>query len=86
MSKFRRKDGEVDAVQWDGNAHVANTFVGDRYGIDWEYTAQHRSSIWVLTAVGHMSCEVGDWLVKSGEKVWVVEAEEFPKLYGSLEA
>lgn len=80
--KFVRKPAEVEAVQWDGCANTANTFVGDRYGIDWEYRAENSAQLSLPVMGGFVFAEVGDWIVKSNGKVWVVEHDEFSNLYG----
>jgi hypothetical protein len=61
--KFRKKPVVIDAVQWDGDAHTANTFLGERYSVDWEYAGQG-NAIRIPTLEGAMVGQVGDWLIK----------------------
>lgn len=55
----------VEAFQWDGNAHTANTTFGDRFGRDWDYLSKGSSTL-LLPAEGHgmaMIAHVGDWIL-----------------------
>lgn len=63
MPKFRKKPVVIDAVKWDGDASTANMFIGDNYGIDWEY-AQGLPDIIIPTLEGNHLCKVGDWIIK----------------------
>lgn len=83
--RYRRRATDIDgAVRWDGCAHTANAFVGDRYGIDWEYCAQDSTQLLLPIMQGSVYAKVGDWLVRRGTKVWVVEAEDFDELYEAV--
>jgi hypothetical protein len=64
MAKFRKKPVVVEAVQWDGKADTANRFIGERYGVDWDYAGQHDSAIIIPTLEGNHRGEVGDWIIK----------------------
>ena len=64
MAKYRKKPVVIDAVQWDGKSDIPNTFVGERYEVDWEYVAQGSSDIFIHTLEGKMLCRVGDWIIK----------------------
>ena len=62
--KYRKKPVVIEAVQWNGDAHLANTFIGERYGIDWEYSGARQTAIVIPTLEGSMLCRVGDWIIK----------------------
>ncbi len=63
MAKFRKKPVVVDAVRWDGNADTANGFMGERYGVDWEYE-EGSSRITLLIPGMPVSVNVGDWIYR----------------------
>ena len=53
------------AVQWDGDADTANTFLGNRYGIDWEWERVGSSAILIPGGVtGNLEVNVGDWIMQ----------------------
>ncbi len=81
--KFRHRPSEVEAVQWDGRAQTANAFLGDRFGVDWEY-GDEKTEIRVPFAGAWVSGFAGDWLMKAGELVWVVESAMFAELYEAI--
>jgi hypothetical protein len=64
--KFRKKPVVIDAVQWDGRADTANTFLGERFGIDWEYAGALTEGLALMipTLEGRMRCDVGDWIIR----------------------
>lgn len=68
MPKFRKKPVVIEAVLWDGETGTANQFLGERYGVDWEYTAYNSGpvpgTIIIPTLEGKMMCEIGDWIIK----------------------
>jgi len=59
MAKFRKKPVEVEAIQWDGLAETANSFLGENYGTDWEYLPQS-SDVVILTQHGQLTVQKGD--------------------------
>lgn len=75
MPKFRKKPVVIEAVRWDGEAHTANAFLGDRYGEDWEYAAQGDSALLIPTLKGKMRADVGDMLIRG------VKGEFYPCKY-----
>lgn len=62
--KFRKKPIEIEAILWDGSADTANSFIGEAFGVDWEYASQSESAIVIPTLEGRMRGELGDWIVK----------------------
>lgn len=64
MAKFRKKPVEIEAVRWDGEAHTANSFLGDRYGTDWEYAGPGEGALLIPTLEGKMRAEVGDMIIR----------------------
>lgn len=72
MAKFRKRPLVIEAVRWDGDSHLANTFIGERYGVDWEYAASPSAAILIPTLEGPMRCEVGDWIIRG------VKGEVYP--------
>ena len=64
MKQFRKKPVVIEAVRWDGNADVANSFIGESYGVDWEYESQSSAKIVIPTLEGRMVGDVGDWIIK----------------------
>lgn len=69
VDRFRTR---YTAVKWDGLAETANTFLGERYGIDWEYERVGSSAI-LLPTVDHgrkIRADVGHWIVK-GPNEWL---------------
>jgi hypothetical protein len=85
VSAFRRKPGLVEAVQWDGAAATAGAFLG-REGTDWRYRDGDASAILIPHGTSWMEATLGDWLVKAGGRVWVVEARAFAALYEPVDA
>ena len=80
--KFRKKPVVIEAVQWDGATSTANKFLGESYGIYWEYTARDEISIFIPTLEGQMRCSVGDWIIRgvAGE-FYPIKAEIFKETY-----
>jgi len=68
--KFRKRPIVIEAVQWDGDANLANRVLGEAYEEDWDYTARGESAIEFPTLEGVMRAEVGDWIITGikGEK------------------
>ena len=61
--KYRKKPVVIEAIKWDGDSGTANAFLGERFGIDWEYAPGERAVI-IPTKEGRMRGEVGDWIIK----------------------
>jgi hypothetical protein len=64
MARFRKKPVVIEAVQWDGNSDTANKFIGESYGVDWEYAERGSSDLLIPTLEGKMRAAVGDWIIK----------------------
>lgn len=65
MAQYRKKPVIIEAVKWDGDSGTANSFIGEAYGVDWEYSPDAPTfSILILTLEGKMLCNVGDWIIK----------------------
>lgn len=64
MGKFRKKPVVIEAVEWDGKAGTANAFIGEAFGVDWDYEAISSDNILISTLEGKMLCSVGDWIIK----------------------
>lgn len=64
VKKFRKKPIVIEAVQWDGSAHTANTFVGESFGEDWWYESKESSRIVIPTLEGSHIGDIGDWIIK----------------------
>lgn len=62
--KYRKKPVVIDAVRWDGMPETANAFLGERFGVDWDYAGQGNRAIVIPTLEGDMRGEVGDWIIK----------------------
>ena len=83
--KYRTLPVEIEAVQWDGTTNLANSFLGENYGVDWEWmdagtTILIQPQGWTLIA------EVGDWLVRQpGCAVSVMEDAVFRVTYEPVE-
>lgn len=58
------RDDVVTAVAWDGKPETANAFVGDSYGVDWEYERVLSTDILVATPAGWDRAREGDWLAR----------------------
>ena len=63
MSKFRNEAVVVEAIQWDGLAETANSFLGENYAFDWEYAPQS-SAVVIPTVKGKMRVQIGDWIIR----------------------
>lgn len=61
--KFIKKPVIIEAVQWDGKSSTANSFIGESYGVDWEYV-ENSNDIEIPTFEGRMRCNKGDWVIK----------------------
>lgn len=64
MARFRKKPVVIEAVEWDGDATKANSFIGESYGVNWEYAGPADRAIVIPTREGKMRGEVGDWIIK----------------------
>ena len=64
MAKYRKKPVVIEAVLWDGNSGTANTFIGESFGVDWEYESAASSNIAIPTLEGRMIGKVGDYIIK----------------------
>ncbi len=64
MPKFRKRPVVIEAIQWDGDAHAANTFIGERFGVDWTYASKESDDLIIPTLEGDMRARVGDWIIK----------------------
>jgi hypothetical protein len=62
--KYRKKPVVVEAVRWDGDPDTANTFIGESYGVDWEYFEKGSDAIRIPTLEGDHRGEVGDWIIR----------------------
>jgi hypothetical protein len=64
MPKCRKKPIVVDFVEWDGDPTTANTFIGERFGVDWWYASREDSSIVIPTLEGNHVGNLGDMIIK----------------------
>lgn len=62
--QYRKKPVVIQAIQWDGNADTANKFIGESYGVDWDYINSDDRGILIPTLEGTMKCNLGDWIIK----------------------
>lgn len=62
--KYRKKPVVIEAVQWDGDAGLANRFIGEDYEKDWWYKERGSQSIIIPTLEGEHECRVGDFIIK----------------------
>lgn len=85
--KYRKLPVVIDAVLWDGDAHTANTFIGDGYTTDWEYVSAESSDLIISTLEGEMRASVGDWIIKgvAGE-FYTAKPDIFAATYEALDA
>ena len=68
--KYRLRMTPVEAIQWDGEAHTANTFIGDGYTTDWAYVSAESEDIRITTPEWWRSrVRVGEWLIKNRDGV-----------------
>lgn len=84
MATSYRSRKVVEAVRWDGSADTANAFIGECYGVDWEY-AVGSSDIYVR-GIGGLTelVEVSHYLVKQGRGVYGMSAEAFAEHWEPL--
>ena len=69
--KFRKKPVVIEAVKWDGDAHTANVFIGESFGLnpdypgewDWTYDWDGEGLI-IPTLEGKHRANLGDWIIK----------------------
>jgi hypothetical protein len=75
----------VEAVRWDGSADTANGFVGEQYGVDWEYVPG-KTDILIRGFGGYVKerVEVGQYLVKSGWVMYGMPADTFAEYWEPL--
>jgi hypothetical protein len=64
VARFRKKPVVIEAIRWDGSPTTANRFLGEAYGVDWEYASGAEAAIVIPTLEGRMRAEVGDWIIK----------------------
>ena len=64
MGKFRKKPVVIEAVVWDGNSGTANGFIGESYGVDWEFESASSRRIRIPTLEGDHIGDIGDMIIK----------------------
>ncbi len=79
--RYYRKSQTVEAIQWDGNSHTANKFLGDSYGTDWEYASSTSLDIVIPRAEARKTCAEGDWIVKHEGRILLYCDESFRSLF-----
>lgn len=91
MGKYRKKPGVVfEAMRWDGETGMANSFVGEAYSKDWEYIEKGSATIVIRKLQGDMIARLGDWILKGdtygrSEVVCVIGPDVFEALYERAE-
>lgn len=86
MPSFRNKPTIVEAVQWNGDANIANQLLGERYGVDWEYVECSDLAISISTTDGKMNCKLGDWLIRGDTcRYHTCRHDVFVETYESVE-
>jgi hypothetical protein len=86
IQKFRKLPVVIEAVKWNGDAELANSFIGEDFGKDWQYENANSQNLVIPTLEGEMLCKVGDYIIKgvSGE-FYPVKPEIFEKTYEPAE-
>ena len=86
--KFRKKPVIVEAVKWDGDADLANSFLGERYGIDWKYAAApNAGDLLIPTLEGDMRANIGDWIIRGVKgECYPCKPDIFVQTYEPVEA
>lgn len=86
--KYRQSGLSVEAIQWDGNADTANEFIGEAYGIDWEYVVDNDLTtssieITVVDSINKKSiAKIGYWIVKVvGTQLHVYSNDKFHEMF-----
>ncbi len=86
MATYIRNADPVEAVRWDGDADLANSFLGDSYGWDWQYSGLG-PAITVVLGYSRMFVPVGTYIVKTAHgMVYSVPAEVFERCFTKVEA
>lgn len=92
--KFRKKPIVINAVQWDGSADTANTFIGDGYGTDWRYESAESQRIFLPLLEGDRidvqgwwcAVDIGDWIIKGAKgEFYPCKPDIFAATYESAE-
>lgn len=72
------KGDVIQAVKWDGEPGTANAFIGEGYGVDWEYEGSGSSDILVSVPAGWLRVRKGDWIARLDDgTLSVIEEQEF---------
>lgn len=84
--KYRKKPVVIDAVRWDGDAETANSFLGENYSVDWEFSGAGTATLVIPTLAGKMLCNVGDYIIKGVQgEFYPCPAEIFEQTYETVE-
>ncbi len=84
--RFVRVPVVVEAMRWDGNSHTATVFLGEDYGVDWEYMPDGEALLFP-TLEGATSADLGDWLIKGVEgDFYSCKPNIFEETYEAMEA
>lgn len=85
--KYRRKSIIVEAVKWTGDAGLANSFIGERYSVDWEFSNKGGGgSITIPGMNGVRTARVNDYIVKDAKgKIDVCNLAFFEQNYERLD-
>jgi hypothetical protein len=87
MTKYRKKQIAVEAIQWDGdNRDDVAEFLDLDMDIDWEYFDPNNRDVYIKTLEGIMKATIGDYIVKgvNGE-FYPVKEDIFLKTYEKVE-
>ena len=86
MAKYIRNVDAVEAVEWDGDADLANSFLRDSYGWDWQYSGLG-PDITVALGYSRMFVLVGTYIVKTAHgMVYSVDAVTFKRCFTRMDA
>lgn len=85
IRKFVNKNDVFEAIRWDGTEELANSFIGEDYGIDWRYVSKEKRSIRVAQHPRGVGCSVGSYLCKyKNGKFFSVSETYFNKMMAQV--
>lgn len=89
MPRYRRRDAEVDAEQFDGTRECADHLIGSHRGGIWKISSLTKDDPRILKVRvenGVANLFPGDWIVTtSDEKIHICRSYDFDKTYEPVE-
>lgn len=79
--RFKRRCNEVDAIQYKGDTNEIQRFVAGYSVVKEDFWTMHVPITLIQTCFGVKLLNIGDYVVKEGNKIIVYNAEEFNDVF-----